>query len=76
MDAGRTRPEGRCAQVLAGTGRAALAELHAALSDYYADRRSLHARFTDLLVVPEMDDEIVGLAALEQLAARLVAAAV
>jgi anion-transporting ArsA/GET3 family ATPase len=61
---------------LLARGERKLAELHAALADYYADRRSLHARFTDLLIVPEMDDEIVGLAALEELAARLVAAAV
>jgi anion-transporting ArsA/GET3 family ATPase len=57
---------------LLARGERELAELHDALSDYYAARRSLHTRFTDLLILPEMDDEIVGLAALENIAARLV----
>jgi anion-transporting ArsA/GET3 family ATPase len=60
---------------LLARGERKLAELHAALSDFYAARHSLHARFADLLILPEMDDEIVGLAALEELAARLVAEA-
>jgi anion-transporting ArsA/GET3 family ATPase len=58
---------------LLARGERRLAALHTALSDYYAARRSLHTRFKDLLILPEMDDEIVGLAALEGLAARLVA---
>lgn len=53
-------------------GERKLAELHGTLSEFYAARRSLHTRFTDLLILPEMDDQIVGLAALEELAARLV----
>jgi len=53
-------------------GERKLAELHAALSDYYAARRSLHPRVADLLILPEMVEEIVGLAALEHVATRLV----
>lgn len=56
-------------------GERKLADLHAELSAYYAARRSLQTGFADLLVLPEMDDEIVGLAALENLAALLVAEA-
>jgi anion-transporting ArsA/GET3 family ATPase len=65
-------PRSAVRKSLLARGERKLAELHAALSDYYAARRSLHTRFADLLILPEMDDEIVGLAALEQLAARLV----
>ena len=57
---------------LLARGEPALAELHAELSGYYAARRSSHTRFADVLILPEMDDEIVGLAALEQVAMRLV----
>jgi anion-transporting ArsA/GET3 family ATPase len=59
-------------QALLQRGERKLAELHAALADYYAARRSLHPRFADLLILPEMDDQIVGLAALERVAAQLV----
>ncbi|MGL6109251.1 MAG: ArsA family ATPase [Rubrivivax sp.] len=57
---------------LLARGERQLAELQLTLSDYYAARRSLQPRFADLLVLPEMDDEIVGLAALERVAALLV----
>jgi anion-transporting ArsA/GET3 family ATPase len=66
-------PRAAVRKSLLARGERNLAELHAALADYYAARRALHTRFTDLLVLPEMDDEIVGLAALERVAARLVA---
>ena len=49
-----------------------LAALHARLSSYYSARAGLHTRFDDVMTVPEMDDDIVGLPALEQLASRLV----
>jgi anion-transporting ArsA/GET3 family ATPase len=65
-------PRSAVRKSLLAQGERKLAELHAALSDYYAARRSLHTRFADMLTLPEMDDEIVGLAALEQIAARLV----
>ena len=65
-------PRSAVRKSLLARGERKLAELHDALADYYAARRSLHARFADLLILPEMDDEIVGLAALEGLAARLV----
>jgi len=58
---------------LLARGERKLAELHAVLADYHAARRSLHAGFAELLILPEMDDQIVGLAALEDLAAWLVA---
>lgn len=57
---------------LQARGERKLADLYGTLSDFYAARRSLHTRFADLLILPEMDDQIVGLAALEELAARLV----
>ncbi len=57
---------------LLARGEPALAGLHAELSDYYAARRSLHTRFADVLTLPEMDDEVVGLPALEQVATLLV----
>jgi anion-transporting ArsA/GET3 family ATPase len=65
-------PRSTVRKALLARGERKLAELHDALADYYAARRSLHARFADLLILPEMDDQIVGLAALEDLAARLV----
>ena len=60
---------------LLARGEPALAELHAALADYYAARRSLHTRIADVLILPEMEEEIVGLAALEQVAMKLAAQA-
>jgi anion-transporting ArsA/GET3 family ATPase len=68
-------PRAAVRKALLERGERKLAELHAALADYYAARSSLHTRFADLLVLPEMDDEIVGLAALERVAAQLVAEA-
>jgi anion-transporting ArsA/GET3 family ATPase len=65
-------PRAAVRKALLERGERKLAELHAALADYYAARRSLHTRFADLLILPEMDDEIVGLAALERVAAQLV----
>lgn len=65
-------PRSAVRKSLLAQGERKLAELHAALSDYYADRRTLHTRFADLLILPEMDDEVVGLVALERIAARLV----
>lgn len=57
---------------LLARGERKLADLHAALVDYYAVRRALHPRVADLLILPEMVEEIVGLAALERVATRLV----
>jgi anion-transporting ArsA/GET3 family ATPase len=53
-------------------GAAGLATLHEQLSHWYSARRELHTRFTELITLPEMDDEVVGLAALEDVAQRLV----
>jgi anion-transporting ArsA/GET3 family ATPase len=66
-------PRAAVHKALLARGERELAGLHASLADYYGARRSLHTHFSDLLILPEMDDEIVGLAALEQVAARLVA---
>lgn len=48
-----------------------LAALHAQLLAYYEARRTQHTRFGEILAVPEMDGEVVGLPALERLASRL-----
>ena len=50
-----------------------LAALHAQLLAYYEARRTRHTRFAEVLAVPEMDGEMVGLPALERLASRLLA---
>lgn len=50
----------------------ALASLCRTLSDHYMARRTLPTCFADAVVVPEMDEDPIGLAALERLAARLV----
>lgn len=47
---------------------------YAALAGYYQARRNLHTRFDDLLTIPELEQDVVGLAALEALAERLIAA--
>lgn len=60
-------------QSLLAIGEPALAGLHDALSGYYMARRALHTRFADTITVPELNDEVVGLKALEQLARRLMA---
>ena len=75
MDSARLGPPSAVRKSLLARGEVALAALHAQLSDYYAARHSLHTSFADLLTLPEMDDEVVGLAALERFAARLVAEA-
>ncbi len=59
---------------LEALGAGELASLYRRLSDYYRERGTLHTRFTDLVTLAEMDDEIVGLPALEQLADRLLSA--
>ena len=48
-----------------------LAALHAQLLAYYEARRTQHTRFGEILAVPEMDGEVVGLPALERPASRL-----
>ena len=50
-----------------------LAALHEELQAYYGARRTLHTRFNDILNVPEMDGEMIGLSALERLSRVLVA---
>lgn len=60
---------------LLASGEPALADLHDSLADFYRARRSLHPRFADVVTVPEMDDAVVGLKALEHLAQRLVPSA-
>jgi anion-transporting ArsA/GET3 family ATPase len=50
----------------------ALAELYTHLSDYYVARQSLPTRFADVVIVPEIEEDLIGLAALGKLAARLV----
>jgi anion-transporting ArsA/GET3 family ATPase len=57
---------------LLSRGEPALAELHGRLSDYYMARRSLPKRFADVAMLPESGEELVGLPALERLAAQLV----
>jgi anion-transporting ArsA/GET3 family ATPase len=59
-------------QALHARGEPALANLYAELSSFYMARRAPRTAFADVLTVPEMDEEVVGLPALEQLAARLV----
>lgn len=49
----------------------ALAELYTHLSDYYAARLSLPTPFADVLMVPEAEDDLIGLVALEHLATQL-----
>ena len=66
VDAGRCGHEVCGAQVAAGARRGQTGRPARALVDYYAARRSLHPRVADLLILPEMVEEIVGLAALEQ----------
>ena len=56
---------------LRASGEPALATLHDQLSGYYMARRSLHTRFADMVTVPELDEAVLGLKALEQLAQRL-----
>jgi anion-transporting ArsA/GET3 family ATPase len=60
---------------LRGQGQAPLADLHRTLIGYYARRHVVAARFGAVLTLPEMDDEVVGIDALERLAARLLPAA-
>jgi anion-transporting ArsA/GET3 family ATPase len=59
-------------KALQARGQPALTELHAVLSDYYVARRLSHTRFPDIVAIPEMADDLVGLGALERLAERLV----
>ena len=56
---------------LRAKGLSATADSYKELAAYYAQRQNLHPRFDDVLTIPEMDEEIVGLTALEQLAERL-----
>ena len=62
-------------KALRASGETALAEIHGALSDYYAARRLMHTRFGNLVTVPEMTDDVVGLEAPAQLAQRRVPSA-
>lgn len=59
-------------QALRAQHQPALAELHARLSDHYLVRRSPPEGTRDVVMVPEVDEDLIGLAALERLAARLV----
>jgi anion-transporting ArsA/GET3 family ATPase len=52
----------------------ALAALYRRLSDYYMARQSLPPCFADVIMVPEIEEDLIGLEALEGLAARLVPA--
>ena len=62
----------RVRDALLAAGEPALADLHDSLAQYYRARLALRSRFADAVTVPEMDDAVVGLKALEQLARRLV----
>lgn len=53
----------------------AMAELYMQLSDYYTARRALPTPFADVLMVPEAEEDLIGLAALEHLATRLMSEA-
>lgn len=59
-----------CAALMAQQSPA-LARLCSTLSDHYMARRSLPTCFANAVMVPEMDEDLIGLAALERLAARL-----
>lgn len=56
---------------LAALGQPQLARLHSVLRDYYDQRQDAHTSFTDVFTVPEIDAEVIGLPALETLAAHL-----
>jgi anion-transporting ArsA/GET3 family ATPase len=62
----------RVREALLADGEPALADLHDSLAQYYRERLALRTRFADAVTVPEMDDAVVGLKALEQIAQRLV----
>jgi anion-transporting ArsA/GET3 family ATPase len=55
-------------------GQAPLADLHRTLVGYYARRHVLAASFGEVLTLPEMEQEVVGIEALERLAGRLLPA--
>ncbi len=61
------------AHAVARLGDPELLAWHESLSAYYARRKTLHTRFDTLLTVPEMDEPIVGLPALDGLAEYLLA---
>lgn len=50
----------------------ALAELYKRLSTFHLARRTRPNQFVDAVMVPDIDDDLIGLAALEKLAVRLV----
>ena len=56
---------------LTALGQRPLAALHAALCAYHDRRGTTHIRFKEILTVPEMEGDIIGLPALERLAAYL-----
>ena len=56
---------------LTASGQLQLATLHSSLCNYYDWRQKTHTSFKEILHVPEMEDEVIGLEALEQLAAHL-----
>lgn len=65
----------RVREALVADGEPALADLHDSLSDFYRARRALHPSFGEVVTVPEMDEAVVGLQALERLARVLVPSA-
>lgn len=66
-----TAAQAKVRVALLAHGELALAELYGRLSDYHLTRRSSPTRFADAVMVPEIDEDLIGLAALEKLAARL-----
>lgn len=51
--------------------RAPLAALHSRLCAYYDSREATHSRFKDILTIPEIDEDVIGLPALERMAVHL-----
>ena len=58
---------------LLAKGAVELASWHEKLLAYYTHRRAVQIKFDDYIAIPEMDNEVVGMAALGELADLLVA---
>lgn len=65
----------RACMALLAQDEPALAGLYRQLSGFYVARRSLPTRFADVVMVPEMEEDLIGLEALEKLAMRLMSVA-
>jgi anion-transporting ArsA/GET3 family ATPase len=72
---GDTVAQSNVGRALLAHAEPALSELYTQLSDYYRARRSSSTPFADVIMIPEMEEDLVGLAALDQLARRLISVA-